>query len=274
MKTSRYRRQCGQAMVELIVVSGVMVALFLGIWYLGKFHDIQAATIQAARYAAWERTVHPAGYADSQIEQQTRARIFSWNRDAFRSTDGIASNAAWNTQTSMWLDHRNQDALIAKPSDVTVGTTSGPLPGSAAGTVDSVLNGLTGAIGALTGGEKLNTGGFYKSQVSVKIANVGSLPEPLDNLNLTLTESNALVTDSWDADSPRQAAMRTRSFAPTAIFEKIQPILTPLEWALSIIEPSFKNFKPGEICPDIVPADRLGTGARNIPMYQSASGCY
>ncbi|WP_268907167.1 TadE family protein [Collimonas humicola] len=261
-------------MVEMVVVSGVMIALFLGIWYLGKFHDIQASTIQAARYAAWERTVHPPGYADATIEQQTRARLFSWNRNAYKSTDGLADNAAWQSQSSEWLDHRNQSRLIARPGDVSVSTSQGALPGKAASTVDSVLGSLTGAIGSLTGGEKLNTGGFYTSQVSVKLADVSSLPAPLNTLNLTLRESNALVTDSWDASGPQQAAMRTRSFAPTAIFEKIKPVLDPLKWALSIIEPSFDHFDPGEICPDIVPADRVGPGASNLPMYRSTAGCF
>jgi len=42
----------GQAIVELLVFIGVAVSLFLGILYLGKFHDIQSQTIQAARSCA------------------------------------------------------------------------------------------------------------------------------------------------------------------------------------------------------------------------------
>lgn len=274
MKPLNIRQQHGQAMVELIVISGVMISLFMGIWYLGKFHDIQASTVQAARYAAWERTAHNNSFSDNQLERQTRARLFTWNRDAFKSADGLAAGDAWKTQSSGWRDHRNQGALIARPGDVQVATSSGPLPGTAAAKTSEILGKLTGAIGAITGGEALNSGGFYKSQVNVKLADVASLPAPLNSLNLTLRESSALVTDSWDASGPRQAAMRTRSFAPTAIFEKIQPALEPIKWALSRIERSFENFRPGEICPDIVPADRLGKGATNLPAYRSGTGCY
>jgi hypothetical protein len=42
---SRFLR--GQAMMEFLVFAGVAISLFLGILYLGKFHDIQAHTIQA-----------------------------------------------------------------------------------------------------------------------------------------------------------------------------------------------------------------------------------
>lgn len=84
------RRARGQAMVEL-VVSGICCLLFLGIWYLGKFHDLQATTIQAARYAAWERTAQSsAQLSDAQLGNQLRARLFSWNRDAYKHTDSKA----------------------------------------------------------------------------------------------------------------------------------------------------------------------------------------
>jgi hypothetical protein len=83
-----------------------------------------------------------------------------------------------------------------------------------------------------------------------------------------------LATDSWDASGPQQAALRTRDFTPTAALERISGILKPLDWALSKIEPSFANFKPGEICPDIVPADRLDPGVSKLPVYSGGGTCY
>ncbi|AZP11383.1 TadE family protein [Undibacterium parvum] len=71
--TMKYRsRQHGQAMVEMVVIGGVMISIFLGIWYLGKFHDIQYSAIQAARYTAWERTAHSAAFTDATLQAQTR----------------------------------------------------------------------------------------------------------------------------------------------------------------------------------------------------------
>ena len=45
-------------MVEfLIAATTVLIPLFLIVPILGKFMDMKSASIQAARYAAWERTV-------------------------------------------------------------------------------------------------------------------------------------------------------------------------------------------------------------------------
>lgn len=265
--------QRGQAMVEFLVISGVLVFVYLGIWYIGKYHDIQAATIQAARYAAWERTARPTSFADSQIQNQTRARVFQWDRKALTAADGIRNNG-WATETSMWRSHDDGKSLVDKPVDVSVTTASGALPGGAANAFSGILSTVTSLTGAISGGEALNKGGFYTSHVSVRIADVASLPAPLRSLNLTLHESSALATDSWDAGGPQQAALRTRDFTLTGALAQIAPILKPLEWALSVIEPSFLNFRPGQICPDIVPADRLDPGVSKLPVYSGGGTCY
>ncbi|AMP00719.1 hypothetical protein CAter282_2885 [Collimonas arenae] len=263
-------------MVELVVVSGVMIMLFLGIWYLGKFQDIQATTIQAARYAAWERVVHkPTAMSDATLQAQTRGRLFSWNTDPFKSTDGqnMSNGGKWATQNGMWLDHTGGGKLLGKPGDVTVSTTSSALPGG------TFMNGALKAIkavsaaGGLTGGTPLNTGGLYQSQVSVRLTDVSSLPAPLNDMKLTLNEKHAVATDSWDASGPKEVAMVTRNYSPAAIFEKINPLLRPLEVGLSLIEPSFKDLHLGQICPDVVPADRVGSG-ENLKVYSGSSPCY
>jgi TadE-like protein len=57
---SRLESQRGQAMAEFVVISGVLIFVFFGIWYLGKYHDIQASAIQATRYAVgWPLSATP-----------------------------------------------------------------------------------------------------------------------------------------------------------------------------------------------------------------------
>ncbi|WP_211471223.1 TadE family protein [Collimonas humicola] len=276
------RNQLGQAMVELIVVSGVMVALFLFIWYLGKFQDIQASAIQAARYAAWERTVHkPSAMSDATLQAQTRGRLFAWNTDAYKSTDGkgMTDSGSWKTQSGMWLDHTGSIQLLDRPRDVTISTASGPLPGGPA--MKLALKTITGVGkvgGMITGGEQLNPDGFYQSQVSVRLIDINSLSAPLNQLpldqpRLTLNEKHAVATDSWDASGPKQVAMVTRSYTPTAVFAKIDPYLAPVKWALSVFEPSFNDFHPGQICPDIVPIDRV-RGRENLKAYNGGGSCF
>jgi len=264
----------GQAIVELLVFIGVAVSLFLGILYLGKFHDIQSQTIQAARYAAWERTVHDAStFSDTKLEAQIRARVFSWNKNTYKAADSKTNGQSWDTQTAFWTDHAGNQRLIDKPQDVRISTASGALPGTAANIVGNSIGLVQNTVGKLTGGEPLNLGGLYTSTVAVNIANINVLPDPLNKLNLSLKETSSLVTDSWDASGPQQTAMRTRSYTPAAMLQSVSGLLNVVSGFLSILEPSFSQFHPGQICPDIVPADRLSSPSV-LPVYNGGGPCY
>jgi hypothetical protein len=272
-------RQNGQALVEMVVIAGVIIMLFLGIIYFGKFHDIQASTIQAARYAAWERTVHsPAAMNDTQIQKQARSRLFTWNTDPFTNNDGLANGASWTTQSGNWRDHSpasdsvEATRLIARPDDVGVSTSAGPLPGKAAGTVAAAMANVSGLLDLITGGEPLPPGGSVTGNVSVKINNIAALPAPLDALNVTLRESSTVVTENWNASGPRQAALRSRTFTIAGPITKMNGLLHPIEKVVSIIEPAFSKLKIGQVCPDIVPADRV-EGASGLPAYGGGGAC-
>lgn len=268
------RAQRGQAMVEMAAMIGVVTLLFLGIWYLGKFHDIQASTIQAARYSAWERTVHSkAQMSDTQLERQTRARLFTYNQNPYRANDSRANGQAWGAQSPNWQAHGGGTRLVNRPDDVTVRTRSEALPGLAASSFTRALGGITRITGALSGGEALPAGGLQSSTVTVAVNNVASLPAPLNALNLRLSESSALVINSWDANGPRQAARRTEPFAPGSVLADVNRVLAPLRIAISLLEPDFREFLPGQICPDIVPNDRV-SGNNNLPAYGGARPCY
>lgn len=265
-------RQQGQAMVEAAVILLVIVSLFLGIFYLGKFHDIQASTIQSARYAAWERTVHSeARFSDARVQNQARARLFTWNRDAFKSNDGLSNGSRWTQQTAVWYDHAGTQRLIARPDDVTIGTTTGNLPGVAGSTVSEAFASFS-AVAGLAGGQALPRGGLATSNVAVRLANVTRLPAPLNALDLTLHERSAVVLDSWDASGPEQAALRSRTFTLAGPVARLDSLLGPVKWALSWIEPAFNDLHIGQVCPDIVPADRLQGGA-GLPAYRGGGAC-
>lgn len=260
-------------MVEAAVMLGIVVLLFLGIFYLGKFHDIQATTIQAARYAAWERTVHSqGGMNDVRVQDQARARLFTWNRDPFKSSDGLSDAKAWTNQTAVWYDVGRRQRLIDRPRDVVIGTGSGPMPGKAAGVIADGFGKFSGVLDRITGGEPLPKGGLVTGNVTVKLANVGALPAPLNKLDLTLRENAAVAIDSWDASGPVQAALRARTFTLAGPLTEVDAILDPVLWAVSWIEPAFKNLHFGQVCPDIVPADRL-EGGGVLPAYSGGGAC-
>ena len=91
------RRGSGQALVEfLIAATLVLIPMFLIVPLLGKYMDLKATAIQAARYAAWERTVFfngtdwPAADKDDlKIQREIQQRFFSDTATAkLQSTDG------------------------------------------------------------------------------------------------------------------------------------------------------------------------------------------
>jgi len=267
---SELRGQRGQAIVETLVLAGVAILLMLGIWTLGKFHDIQASTIQAARYAAWERTVQsPAQLNAGALEQKTRARLFAWNENSFRDDDGRRGMGA---QTANWNTHSNR-RLIERDQDIRITTAPGPLPGQAQAAVDRAFGMLTGALAAVTAGEALPRGGMTTGRVQVRLADVAALPAPLNRLNLTLAETSAVVSEDWDASGPEQAAERSRSFVLAGALTEAGVILQPALTAMRPFEWDLPEFRPGVICPDIVPQDRV-TGGTVRAMYQGAQPCY
>lgn len=274
MTVSNLQRQHGQSMVEMVAIAGVATMLFLGILYLGRFHDIQASAIQAARYAVWERTVHsPAQMSDAQLESQTRARLFTYNDKAYKATDSKANGASWGVQSANWYDHGGSERLVKAPDSVKISTAAHGLPGKAATAIEETI-GVVSKVGELIGGgEKLPQGGLYTSSVTVAVNNLTNMPAPLNALNLQLTEKGALLTDSWDANGPQQAAERSRTFTPAGQLGKVDKLLAPLKEVIALLEPALEDFHPGQICPDIVPADRL-QGNKVIPVYQGAQPCY
>lgn len=271
--TLKLPQQRGQAMVEMAIIAGFLVIVFLSIFYLGKFHDIQSTTIQAARYTAWERTVRPASYSDTKLRDQTRARFFTWNDKAFTTADAKKNGAAWGTQNALWYDHASvQKRLVNKPDDILVRTTNSSLSGSAGKLITETMSKLSSGLSAITGGEKLPTGGLYTGSISVKLANVAALPAPMNALNLTLKENSTVLGDGWESSGPEQVAKRTAAYTPAAALKKVEFLLKPIKFIVSPFEPDFIEFKPGQICPDIVPSDRL-SGSADRTAYGGAK-CY
>ena len=68
----KLRKQTGAALVESFFICGVLTIFLIGIPMLGKSIDLKQTTIQASRYAAWEKTV----YVDSTQVDQVDTRFF------------------------------------------------------------------------------------------------------------------------------------------------------------------------------------------------------
>jgi len=252
-------RQRGQAMAEFVVGALVLVPLFIGTVLIARYLDIKSTTVQASRYAAFERATNLGRLSDAELQRKMRQRLFTVSDAPLRSNDGLGNGDAWRNENPNFQDHSiRANRLIARPADVTVRTTDASAPG-AAGTGAEVVANAIDTIGRITGSRfDVNRRGFYTATVSVKLANLTALPAPLNKLDLTLTDHTSLLGDGWHAGGPAAVAQRSGALVPTRLFEPINSLLRPVRSALSIFEPAFEELCPGQIDPEIVPADRLG----------------
>jgi hypothetical protein len=268
----RLPRQTGQALVEFTIAAmTLLVPLFFMISYVAKYHDMQAATIQAARYAAWERTVYfgesdwasgTVQKSDSTIQADIRNRFFSGPGNGFQS--GAAN--------PLWVDHAGAP-ILGTWGEV---SSNGQTPG----TGDFVLGKVTeviSVIGKVLGadGFKLDMNTLYTATVSATPAQSGAIARMFTggagSFRLpALSERNMVVANGWSANGPDFVKKQTESLALTSVFSR-----SPLQEVLSVIQGVGGTFMEelksdslklgGDIQVDRVPGDRLSGGNAPAP---------
>jgi len=157
-------------MTEMVVALIALVPLFLLISLMGKYIDIKHATIQAARYEAWEYTVwyagqadRPMGYSRSQpmkplgrTRKEARQRFLSATSLPIASSDSsgwdnIAANPLWTDHTGQRLytgagETGSRQSRSLKTPDLTKDTVKDTL-----GTIDTFFRGMNKEITGFAG---------------------------------------------------------------------------------------------------------------------------
>lgn len=220
-KPSKY--VSGQAMTEtLITAATVLVPLLLLIPLLGKFIDIKHATIQSARYQAWEYTVwyssdderdtplssaeRSTGFVDgngnsldnlskttTQTQLESRRRFFSETDTPIDNGDKIGT---WkkDERNRLWTDHRGESLVMDNFTDAPP-DPSGDTPDKSLGLLNFMLDAISaiteamawalGAIGSDVGFTMINTDGYSTSRIQFPAAAPAGLidfPNPIDGL--------------------------------------------------------------------------------------------
>ena len=224
--------QIGQAMTEtLITASTVLVPLLLLIPLLGKYIDIKHATIQAARYEAWEYTVwysnnamrtgpwssgeRSSGFQDlggsnlpqpiksvTELQQESRQRFFSQTDAPITSAD----KSGWDDGNArqLWRDHRGNRLWDGDIPSGTATKSSENTPDYSGGVLNILLDVLDAVFGAIAyamqlvgsdvGFTAINTDGLSKSDLMVPV----SAPVGLIDF-ATITDTTRGVDDSTTA---------------------------------------------------------------------------
>jgi hypothetical protein len=255
------RAQAGQAIVELLVCVGVLIALFAGVVLVGRYHEIQAATIAASRYAAFERGALSSSGHLLRIEALARGRFFERPPGALTASDARAADERWSPPQA-WRDLAGRRALLEQPAHVRIEISDASIPGAAGTTARTALGVLrTSGLGSPYAFDLAATG-FVTASVEALALDLTAGEEQGVPPRLRLRERVALLGEDWSSPGPRRTAERTAAISPAGWFASIRSTFAPARWALSILEPAFAQFCPGRIDPEIVPADRLRADPR------------
>ncbi|HWT71543.1 MAG TPA: TadE family protein [Oxalicibacterium sp.] len=238
---NRYKKSGGQAMVELVIVAGfVLVPLFLAIPLIGKYLDMRSSAVQAARYAAWERTVWYGGSAASSL---------GW----------LGASNFKNSSKALWQDRQSQQMLV-NYDDLQNTIGSAQAPGTLNVILDPIAN-LAATLGPFT----LEMKGLYSATVSMKVRDIDYDHFLLKNSTASFHETNVLLANGWSADGPDDPSktsvkQQVKGLVPTSILNAEIAGVNVMEYvlkALSVFLPEASKLEPGKIEPDKVPADRL-----------------
>ncbi len=263
-------RSRGQAMTEF-VMGAVLFAIpvFLLIPIVGKYLDMRATAVQAARYVAWERTVWYGGAAASvtwpaneksnlSIQNEVRQRLFSGGT-SIASGDMNAGNFAATGGRANWAN-RDGSPMLASYNSVGQTVTNNDTPNIASDLLSLIVT-VTDAIGSFT----LETKGFYTGSVSVGVTtqpvNMAlTYNSAFDPGALVFRESNTLLANGWSANGASHVKSQTQGLTPTSVFatDPVKTIFDILKGAMAAASTQELWFlELGKIEPDVVPPDRL-----------------
>lgn len=281
----------GQAMIEFLISLIALVPLFFAIAMLGKYLDIKSATIQGARYAAWERTVwfgdSNSGRSnqkdDAKVQNEMRERIFSAPGTVMLQDDGAARTQQRALANAVWSDYKNAPMLPSYTD--TTATLSNKAQGGVAGAINVLFAGVSAAssIGEIGSDNefKLNQNGLYTARIQV---NVTQPPKLLRGLSGTATTwvgnttapmtfgagsgptygTNVLLADAWSASGPDWSNDKAGVTAQVSGLVPTSWPVVKLATAALLLKPFIDGIsaagvtmKPGKIDSTIIPPDRV-----------------
>ncbi len=266
----------GQAMVEfLIAATLVLIPLFLIVPLLGKYMDLKATSIQAARYAAWERTVWFGGTnwesgekEDIKIQHEIQQRFFSNTAEAkLQKSDSGATGWVGGVKP-LWKDRAGFSMLAAYDADVTRTQVKGDTPGLINDVLDPIVSAISTVGGVLGAAFVLDMDSLYTSTVNVRTVPTTPIRQVLDRGAATgavtplFTEKNVLIANGWSANGAPHVKKQTEGLTPTSFLQRspVSDVLTVIQYLAYLFAPELNpnHLKlGGEIQPDVVPDDRL-----------------
>ncbi|SFM89763.1 hypothetical protein [Halopseudomonas yangmingensis] len=265
--------QHGQVLAEFLVTAIlVLIPSFILVLTLGKYLESKQKLEVAARYVAWERTVwrsNASGWSpvhniksDAVLRSEAQTRIFATREQPIFTDHARALN---EFQIDPLLNYHYGQNGVYEPIVREVGgggasliylgatTTEHAVPGPT-GALDSAVNSLSSLGLPYFSRFDLGANGAHTATASLSLHNPARMPE-LASLNLQMSRSVTLVTDSWNAGGPTHVRRRVEGLTPLGMFEPVENVLTG---ALAIGPFRVaRRLELGYIDPDQVPTQYL-----------------
>ena len=254
--------QRGQGIVEFAVAATFfLVPLLIGMTWLARVESSRQHLHQAARYAAWERTVWYRSGNDYVTKSDSNVSFEVTKRVLARATNAIDSR---NDKTAVDTRSDKLDSFLYT-ADYSRGRT---LPmfkpntqnnsrdgvsyrsGAESNAIATVLN----RFGSLLG---LRSEGIATSTVSADLEVVPAIKN-LNVLPATFTSSakNALLGGAWSANGIAGEEKAIKRVVPAGFIDQI-PGWDILQSGIGFIFPEFNTFDPGHVDAEITPCQRV-----------------
>jgi len=218
----------GQAMAEFAVAVTVLATLLLGMPIIGRYHQLQVATIEGARRLAFED---------------------SWRRGAAPRPDAEA------LRTALFPPNAGQDQPVAAALNASHAVSPAP------GRVGQVARAWLAPFRlAATSGFDVRDHALFRADLEMTASSPAGLPEPFVGVHVALREPYVLLSDGWASSGPEQVARRAGGLLIMRPVPVLRPLLSLGKGLLSLVEPAIREFCPGLVDPEQVPPDRLAGG--------------
>jgi hypothetical protein len=247
MNTAGGSRTSGQALAEVVIAIGFLLApLFLLLALVGKLIDLKMTTLEAARYAAFARTVTSNQslvrgttfdtLPDTSLAANTVMRFYSQSgvdtslSNAQDSTSGYTPLSLWTDDNKTTGGGTTPEPFLAQSSDVTTTLSQAGSPFLS----DSKVGNILSTTGSVTGFQ-WNTQGYFTATVQAS----ATLPSSIGNFMghdlktyfdrpLTFDATTALMSDGESAPNSSYVYSQIQGTLVTSLLSSLQPVTSAL----------------------------------------------
>jgi hypothetical protein len=216
-------------MAEFAIAVAVLISLLLGMPVISRYHELKLATIEGARQLAFQS---------------------AWRQP------GAVAPAAESIRAALFPPVASPDQPDAERVEVRFAADPAPGP---AGQAEYSLLAPFQLTGRATAGFDLRDHTLHRAELSVTVSRPAELPQPFGELPVAFSSTYVLLGDDWASSGPEQVAGRAGGLLLTHSLRSLRSLTRLGTGLLSLIEPAFREFCPGLVNPELVPADRLAT---------------